>query len=119
MAHASKSVGTKNAAIPTPTNYIVLPPNYYSPNLIPHHVMHHDSPNSSYNQNVPSLYDFLCSLDEEHNEEGVFKSLEAAFQEERIQVKHIKDLTDSQLVQLGVVKIGWQIALKQASKRYS
>ena len=48
----------------------------------------------------------------------IYTKFENAFLEEDITVNAIKDLTDEQLQQLGVVKIGWQKNIKQAAQKY-
>lgn len=114
--HASKNAGVQNPPTPAPPSYnIILPSNYYPSNALPHHSIQHQPLDSL---PVPSLYDFLSNLDEEEGVAGVFTAFESVFQKESIKVTHIKNLTDSQFVQLGVVRIGWQIALKQASEKY-
>jgi hypothetical protein len=86
--------------------------NYVPPNPVNH------APISS-SHNVPSLHDFLCALDKEQGEDNEFQALESVFQEQKIKVPHIKDLSDAQFVQLGITKIGWQIALRQESQKYA
>jgi hypothetical protein len=116
IGHASKNRKFESAITqspapppPPPTYNIIIPPNYHLPqNYVHHSPSHH----------VPSLHDFLCALDEEQDD-NVFQSFEPTFQEENIKVKHIKDLSDSQFVHLGITKIGWQIALRQASEKYA
>jgi hypothetical protein len=49
---------------------------------------------------------------------NVYTKFENAFVEEEITVNIIKDLTDEQLQQLDVVKIGWQKNIKQAAQKY-
>jgi hypothetical protein len=51
-------------------------------------------------------------------EKGTFTQFESAFLAEDIDVKHIKDLDDQEMVQLGVSKIGWRKALREASAIY-
>ena len=48
----------------------------------------------------------------------VYSQFENAFSEEEITVNAIKDLSDKQMVKLGIVKIGWQKNIKQAAQRY-
>lgn len=48
----------------------------------------------------------------------MYSNFENAFCEEEITVNVIKDLSDEQLQQLGVVKIGWQKNIKQAAQRF-
>jgi hypothetical protein len=70
------------------------------------------SPNS-----LPSIGEFLNSLDHKHNCK-VYSNFENAFLEEEITVNIIKKLSDEQLQLLGVVKIGWQENIKQAAQRF-
>ena len=119
VGHTSKNAGIKNASTTCFPGYnVMIPPTYHSPNFLSHHPMHYDFPSSSHLRNVPSLCDFLHDLDKEQGENGVFEAFEPSFQKERIKVEHIKDLADSQFAQLGIDKIGWKIALRQASQRY-
>ena len=66
------------------------------------------SPNSS---KLPSVSEFLSHLDLKYNCD-IYTKFENAFREEEITVNAIKDLTDEQLQQLGVIKIGWQKNIK-------
>jgi len=120
--HASKNAKVDNVKVensiapPFPPCNIIIPPNYYYPSaMIPHNPMY--CPSSS-SQNIPSLYDFLHALDEQEGGGNIFKCLETFFQEEGIKVTYIKDLINSQLVKLGVTKVGWQITLKQTLAKY-
>jgi hypothetical protein len=74
--------------------------------------IHLASPNT-----LPSVGEFLNSLDHKHNC-NVYSNFENAFLEEEITVNVIKDLSDDQLQKLGVVKIGWQKNIKQAAQRF-
>ena len=66
---------------------------------------------------LPSIGEFLNSLDQKHNSK-VYSSFEEAFLDEEITVNGIKDLSDEQLHRLGIVKIGWQKNIKQAAQRF-
>ncbi|POG78265.1 hypothetical protein GLOIN_2v1473341 [Rhizophagus irregularis DAOM 181602=DAOM 197198] len=74
--------------------------------------IHLASPNT-----LPSIGDFLNSLDQKHNC-NVYSNFENAFLEEEITVNVIRDLSDDQLRKLGVVKIVWQKNIKQAAQRF-
>lgn len=68
--------------------------------------------------NLPSIGEFLHSLDQRYNCDNVYSKFENSFLEEEITVNVIKDLSDEQLTKLGVVKIGWQKNIKQAAQRF-
>ena len=66
---------------------------------------------------LPSIGEFLNSLDQKHNC-NVYANFEDAFLQEEITVNVVKDLSDEQLQKLGVVKIGWQKNIKQAAQQF-
>jgi len=68
--------------------------------------------------NLPSIGEFLRSLDQRYNCDNVYSKFENSFLDEEITVNVIKDLSDEQLTKLGVVKIGWQKNIKQAAQRF-
>jgi hypothetical protein len=70
------------------------------------------------NHELPSITEFLSSLDQKYNCNNVYSKFENAFLEEEITVNAIKDLSDEQMVKLGIVKIGWQKNIRQAAQRY-
>lgn len=70
------------------------------------------------NHELPSIAEFLSSLDQKYNCNNVYSKFENAFLEEEITVNAIKDLTDEQMVKLGILKIGWQKNIRQAAQRY-
>ena len=70
------------------------------------------------NNELPSIAEFLSSLDQKYNCNNVYSKFENAFLEEEITVNAIKDLTDKQMVKLGILKIGWQKNIRQAAQRY-
>ncbi|GES85658.1 hypothetical protein GLOIN_2v1781259 [Rhizophagus clarus] len=70
------------------------------------------------NTKLPTIGEFLSSLDLKYNCNNVYANFEEAFLEEAITVNAIKDLSDEQLQKLGVVKIGWQKNIKQAAQRF-
>lgn len=70
------------------------------------------------NNELPSVAEFLSSLDQKYNCNNVYSKFENAFLEEEITVNAIKDLTDEQMVKLGILKIGWQKNIRQAAQRY-
>ncbi|CAG8567157.1 4896_t:CDS:2, partial [Racocetra persica] len=55
---------------------------------------------------IPSLQEFFEKLDKNHNGNGGYLDLIAGFEQEKITVNTIKDLSDSELIQLGITKIG-------------
>ena len=70
------------------------------------------------NNKLPSISEFLFSLDQKYNCNGVYSKFEKAFLDEEITVNAIKDLTDEQMQVLGIVKIGWQKNVRQAAQKY-
>ena len=63
-------------------------------------------------QFTPSLEEFFSSLDSE------FEQFKNIFENERITVDQIYDLTDIEFNQLGISKIGWRKAFRAAAQRY-
>ena len=57
-------------------------------------------------------------MDQKYKCDNVYSQFENAFSKEEITVNAIKDLSDEQMVKLGIVKIGWQKNIKQAAQRY-
>ena len=73
-----------------------------------------NSPSSK--QAIPSLNEFFTKLDISFIEElANFKSI---FENERITIDQIYDLTDAEFDLLGVNKIGWRKAFRAAAKHY-
>lgn len=66
---------------------------------------------------LPSISEFLHILDQKYSS-NVYSKFEGAFLQEEITVNAIKDLTDEEMVKLGVNKIGWQKNIRQAAQRY-
>ncbi|RIA92062.1 hypothetical protein C1645_821220 [Glomus cerebriforme] len=79
-----------------------------------HFTFHNTNANLASPNTLPSIGKFLNSLDHKHNCD-VYSNFENAFCEEEITVNIIKDLSDEQLQQLKVVKIGWQKNIKQVA----
>lgn len=80
-------------------------------------------PYPSFNQldttnRLPSISEFLSSLDQKYNCNGVYSQFENAFLDEEITVNAIKDLSDEQMRILGIVKIGWQKNIRQEAQKY-
>jgi len=75
------------------------------------------SPSSSPTQSIPSLDVFFAKFDESDSTRE-FIQFKSTFEEERITVDQIYDLTDAEFDQLGVKKIGWRKAFRAAAKRY-
>jgi hypothetical protein len=73
---------------------------------------------TSTNHKLPSIHEFLFSLDQKYNCNGEYSQFENAFLEEAITVNAIKDLSDEQMQALGIVKIRWQKNIKQEAQKY-
>jgi hypothetical protein len=118
---------TQTQVIQTPTTpapiIIQLPSQLYQNSTFQENSTSRNSNNTnthyltSPNISLPSIGEFLSSLDQKHNCD-VYINFEKAFLEEEITVNVIKDLSDDQLQKLGVLKIGWQKNIKQAAQRY-
>jgi len=67
---------------------------------------------------VPSLDEFFAKLDESSGSHGELTRFKNIFEDERITVDQIHDLTDNEFDQLGVTKIGWRKAFRAAAKYY-
>ena len=81
-------------------------------------ILIHPIPSSVTSYELPSISEFLLSLDQKYNCNNVYSKFENAFLEEEITVNAIKDLSDEQMQKLDIVKIGWQKNIKQAAQRY-
>ncbi|RHZ56859.1 hypothetical protein Glove_396g26 [Diversispora epigaea] len=66
----------------------------------------------------PTITEFLQELDNIHNDNGTYLQLESKFIDEDITVNAIKDLTNEELITLGVTKIGWRKNIIQAANKY-
>lgn len=117
LVNKSNDIQIPTTASTTPVNPIVIQMPYpYS----------HSSPNTSINptsspitnHELPSITEFLFNLDQKYNCSNVYSKFENTFLEEEITVNAIKDLTDEQMVKLGIVKIGWQKNIRQTVQRY-
>jgi hypothetical protein len=97
----------------TPVPIVIQLPSQFYQNS----TFHNTNANLASPNTLPSIGEFLNSLDHKHNCD-VYSNFENAFCEEEITVNVIKDLSDEQLQQLGVVKIGWQKNIKQAAQRF-
>jgi hypothetical protein len=103
---------------PAPTPIIIqLPSQFYQNSSFQEQSTSRNTHIASPNKSLPSIGEFLNSLDQKHNCD-VYANFENAFLEEEITVNVIKDLSDEQLQKLGIVKIGWQKNIKQAAQRF-
>ncbi|GES92881.1 hypothetical protein GLOIN_2v1630138 [Rhizophagus clarus] len=66
---------------------------------------------------LPFISKFLHIIDQKYSS-NVYSKFEDAFLQKEIIVNTIKDLTDKEMVKLGVNKIGWQKNVRQAAQRY-
>ncbi|CAB5395027.1 unnamed protein product [Rhizophagus irregularis] len=67
---------------------------------------------------VPSIKEFLEKVDKDEGSNGEFTQFIDAFNEQKISVKHIKDLKDDEFQILGVTAIGWRKTIQAAAKQY-
>ncbi|CAG8494250.1 10255_t:CDS:2 [Scutellospora calospora] len=78
---------------------------------------YHQTPQTASKCNI-SLNKFFTELDKVYNGNGIYTSLEKSFEEQDIMVNSIKDLTDNQLIELGVSKVGWLINIRREAQKY-
>ncbi|CAB5376167.1 unnamed protein product [Rhizophagus irregularis] len=110
---APATASTTTSATAVPTAALAVPPaNTPTPIII--QMPSFQYPYSSFNQldtstnyKLPSIHEFLFSLDQKYNCNGEYSQFENAFLEKAITVNVIKDLSDEQMKTLGIVKIGW------------
>ncbi|RIA90691.1 hypothetical protein C1645_737699 [Glomus cerebriforme] len=67
---------------------------------------------------IPNVEEFLKKLDKDEGDNGDFTQFINAFIEQKITVKHIKDLDDNDFQVLGVKTIGWCKTIQAAAKQY-
>ena len=104
------TASTPSAAPPNPI-VIQMPMHYPYSNTFT------QPPPSPSTHELPSISEFLYSLDQKYSN-NVYSKFEGAFLQEEITVNAIKDLTDEEMVKLGINKIGWQKNIRQAAQRY-
>ncbi|CAG8497562.1 16991_t:CDS:2 [Cetraspora pellucida] len=69
-------------------------------------------------KNPKQFHKRKSELDKIYDGKGIYTTLEKSFEEQGITVNGIKELTDNQLIELGVTKIGWRINIKQEARKY-
>jgi hypothetical protein len=120
MSSASKAHSHNDNMLPYP--YQPPPPPPYFGYGYPYHpaLPAGPFPNHSVSKTkTPSLSRFLKDLEEDlGKEEGTFTQFEDALSGEEIELQHIKDLSDQEMIQMGIFKIGWRKALRDASAMY-
>jgi len=67
---------------------------------------------------IPSVKEFLEKVDKDEDNNRDFLQFIDAFDEQKISVKHIKDLNDDEFQILGVNTIGWRKTIRAAAKQY-
>lgn len=67
---------------------------------------------------TPNIKEFFEKVDEDEGSKGDFIQFIDAFNEQKISVKHIKDLNDDEFQMLGVKTIGWRKTILAAAKQY-
>ncbi|POG81616.1 hypothetical protein GLOIN_2v1792901 [Rhizophagus irregularis DAOM 181602=DAOM 197198] len=121
-APATASTTTSATAVPAAAS-AVPPANTPTPIIIQMPPFQYPYPSfnqldTSTNHKLPSIHEFLFSLDQKYNCNGEYSQFENAFLEEAITVNVIKDLSDEQMKTLGIVKIGWQKNIRQEAQKY-
>ena len=123
--HAKPIVSTSNntnntSTIPTPSSmpqwFMPFPFPFPSTNIYPS--IEKSTSNLSELSKCPTITEFLQELDNIHNGNGTYLQLESKFVNEDITVNAIKDLTNEELITLGVTKIGWRKNIIQAANKY-
>jgi hypothetical protein len=117
MSNVYSSNNSTNSTQPVYFHFPQLPfnlPYYPYSQSFPHN---HQQFTASSNE-IPTIYEFLKTLDNKFNTPGTYAQFEKAFIDEEITVNIIKDLSDNQLEKLGVTKIGWQKNIKQHASIY-
>ncbi len=94
------------------------PPPYYPPPYTVSKSLTSDSNSPSPEISVPSIEEFLKKLDKDEGDNGDFIQFIDTFNEQKITVKHIKDLNDNEFQILGVKTIGWRKTIQTAAKQY-
>lgn len=96
------------------------PPPYYPPYTVSESLMSGSNINDSplLEISVPSVEEFLKKLDKDEGDNGDFIQFIDAFKEQKITVKHIKDLDENEFQILGVKTIGWRKTIQTAAKQY-
>jgi len=119
MSSASKA-HPHNDTTPFPYQQLQPPPPFYGYGYPYHPALPAAFPNhAAPKTKTPSLARFLKDLEEDlGKEEGTFSQFETALSLEEIEVQHIKDLSDQEMIQMGITKIGWRKALRDASTMY-
>jgi len=120
LGHATKNVLSAQSLPSAPSFVYAYPPPF---GAFPSHPYYsnglpvHDSQALSAKP-APSLEIFLQDLDKEYGKPGEYTQFLKAFENESIRVSHIKHLTSDHFENLGVQKIGWQIALTEGAEQY-
>jgi len=120
----SSSIKEKSITPSTPANlmpfFFAMPPQMasFAQNLNMNNSL--GSPLASSKQPIPppSLDEFFTKLDEPSGGTEEFARFKNIFENERITVDQIYDLTDVEFDQLGINKIGWRKAFRAAAQRY-
>jgi len=109
------STATASTPSAAPANPIVIQMPFHYP--YSHSNTFTQPPPSPGTYELPSISEFLYNLDQKYSN-NVYSKFEGAFLQEEITVNAIKDLTDEEMVKLGINKIGWQKNIRQAAQRY-
>ena len=112
VQNSTTTTSTPSAA---PSNPIVIQMPFHYP--YSHSNTLTQPPPSPGTHELPSISEFLHILDQKYSS-NVYSKFEGAFLQEEITVNAIKDLTDEEMVKLGVNKIEWQKNIRQAAQRY-
>ena len=116
MSNIISPNNSTNSTQPTYFHFPQLPFNF------PYHLytppIHSNYQQFNVSKEIPTIHEFLKTLDIKFNTPGTYIQFEKAFVDEEITVNIIKDLSDNQLEKLGVIKIGWQKNIKQHASFY-
>lgn len=67
---------------------------------------------------MPSIAEFLQQIDETERTEGYYSKFLEGFEKQRIRVKHLNKLNDTQYETCGVTAIGDIETIREAAQKY-
>ncbi|CAG8715708.1 9652_t:CDS:1 [Dentiscutata erythropus] len=78
----------------------------FNPYIYPYSLFYYQMPQFQTTSSNISLKEFFSKLDQIHNSNGLYASFENSFEKYGVTVNGIKDLTDEQLDELGIIQFG-------------
>ncbi|CAG8700465.1 3703_t:CDS:2, partial [Scutellospora calospora] len=101
----SRDIKAKITTIETSPIYPTFRISYQKINQLKNEIEQLKNQNSGDSNLIPTLHEFLETLDKKYNSNRGYLILEPAFAQEEITVNIIKDLSDAEFIKLGVNKI--------------